>query len=306
MSNLLIVILGPTGIGKTDVAIKIATELDTYIISADSRQVFKELNIGTAIPDTSQLKKIKHFFIQHKSIHDYYSASIYEQEVISLLKKIFPVKEKVVMAGGSGLYIDAVCEGIDDIPDVDPEIRKKVEEKLNSEGTISLRNDLRLLDPESYKKVDLKNPKRIQRAVEICLSTGKPYSSFLTDKNKKRDFKVLKIGLNKEREELYEKINTRVENMIKSGLVEEARELYQYRNLNSLNTVGYKELFDHFDGKINLTESIELIKRNTRRYAKRQLTWFQKDKNIHWFEPSDINKILELVSSPQSTVGNRQ
>ncbi|NQU81350.1 MAG: tRNA (adenosine(37)-N6)-dimethylallyltransferase MiaA [Bacteroidetes bacterium] len=306
MSNLLIVILGPTGIGKTDVAIKIATELETYIISADSRQVFKELNIGTAIPDTSQLKKIKHFFIQHKSIHDYYSASIYEQEVISLLKKIFPLKEKVVMAGGSGLYIDAVCEGIDDIPDVDPEIRKKVGEKLISEGTNSLRNDLRLLDPESYKKVDLKNPKRIQRAVEICLSTGKPYSSFLTDKNKKRDFKVLKIGLNKEREELYEKINNRVENMIKSGFVEEARELYQYRNFNSLNTVGYKELFDHFDGKINLTESIELIKRNTRRYAKRQLTWFQKDKNIHWFEPSDINKILELVSSPQSTVGNRQ
>jgi len=295
MSNLLIVILGPTGIGKTEVAIKVATELDTCIISADSRQVFKELNIGTAVPSPSQLKKIKHYFIQHKSIHDYYSASIYEQEVISLLKKQFPVKEKIIIVGGSGLYIDAVCEGIDDIPDVDPEIRKKVEEKLNSEGVSSLRNDLRLLDPESYKKVDLKNPKRIQRAVEICLSTGKPYSSFLTDKNKKRNFKVLKIGLNKEREELYEKINNRVEKMVKAGLVEEARMLYQYRNLNSLNTVGYKELFDHFDGKINLDESIELIKRNTRRYAKRQLTWFLKDKNIHWFEPSDINKILELI-----------
>lgn len=295
MSNLLIVILGPTGIGKTEVTIKVATELDTYIISADSRQVFKELNIGTAVPSTSQLKKVKHYFIQHKSIHDYYSASIYEQEVISLLIKLFPVKEKVIMTGGSGLYIDAVCEGIDDIPDVDPEIRKKVEEKLNSEGTISLRNDLRLLDPDSYKKVDLKNPKRIQRAVEICLSTGKPYSSFLTDKNKKRDFKVLKIGLNKEREELYEMINNRVENMVKAGLVEEAKKLYQYRNLNSLNTVGYKELFDHFDGKINLAETIELIKRNTRRYAKRQITWFQKDKNIHWFEPSDIEKIFELI-----------
>ena len=295
MSNLLIVILGPTGIGKTEVAIKVATELDTYIISADSRQVFKELNIGTAIPAPSQLKKIKHYFIQHKSIHDHYSASIYEQEVISLLKKQFPVKEKIIIVGGSGLYIDAVCEGIDDIPDVDPEIRKKVEEKLNSEGVSSLRNDLRLLDPESYKKVDLKNPKRIQRAVEICLSTGKPYSSFLTDKNKKRNFKVLKIGLNKEREELYEKINNRVEKMVKAGLVEEAKKYYQFRNLNSLNTVGYKELFSYFDGKTNLVESIELIKRNTRRYAKRQLTWFLKDKNIHWFEPSDINKILELI-----------
>ena len=300
MSNLLIVILGPTGIGKTEVAIKVAAELDTYIISADSRQVFKELNIGTAVPSSSQMKKVKHYFIQHKSIHDYYSASMYEQEVISLLKKLFPVKGKVVMTGGSGLYIDAVCEGIDDIPDVDPETRKKVEEKLNSEGVNSLRNDLRLLDPESYKKVDLKNPKRIQRAVEICLSTGKPYSSFLTDKNKKRDFKVLKIGLNKKREELYEKINNRVEKMVKAGLVEEAREYYQYRNLNSLNTVGYKELFDHFDGKINLAESIELIKRNTRRYAKRQLTWFQKDKNTHWFEPSDINKILELIRKETS------
>ena len=300
MSNLLIVILGPTGIGKTEVAIKVAAELDTYIISADSRQVFKELNIGTAVPSSSQMKKVKHYFIQHKSIHDYYSASMYEQEVISLLKKLFPVKGKVVMTGGSGLYIDAVCEGIDDIPDVDPETRKKVEEKLNSEGVNSLRNDLRLLDPESYKKVDLKNPKRIQRAVEICLSTGKPYSSFLTDKNKKRDFKVLKIGLNKKREELYEKINNRVEKMVKAGLVEEAREYYQYRNLNSLNTVGYKELFDHFDGKINLAESIELIKRNTRRYAKRQLTWFQKDKNTHWFKPSDINKILELIRKETS------
>ena len=295
MLNLLIVILGPTGVGKTEVAIKVATELDTYIISADSRQVFKELNIGTAVPDTSQLKNVKHFFIQHKSIHDYYSASIYEQEVISLLKKLFPVKGKAVMAGGSGLYIDAVCDGIDDIPDVDPEIRKKVEKKLNSEGISSLRNDLRLLDPESYKKVDLKNPKRIQRAVEICLSTGKPYSSFLTNKNKKRDFKVLKIGLNRKREKLYEKINNRVEKMVKAGLIEEAKKLYQYRNLNSLNTVGYKELFDHFDGKINLAESIELIKRNTRRYAKRQITWFQKDKNIHWFEPYDIDKILELI-----------
>jgi len=295
MSNLLIVILGPTGVGKTEVAIKVATDLDTYIISADSRQVFRELNIGTAVPDTSQLKKVKHYFIQHKSIHDYYSVSIYEQEVISLLKKLFPIKEKAIMTGGSGLYIDAVCEGIDDIPDVDPEIRTKVEEKLNNEGINSLRNDLRLLDPLTYKKIDLKNPKRIQRAVEIFLSTGKPYSSFLTDKTKKRDFKILKIGLNREREELYELINKRVEKMVKSGLVEEAKKFHHYRNLNSLNTVGYKELFDHFDGKITLAESIELIKRNTRRYAKRQLTWFQKDKNIHWFEPSDVSKILELI-----------
>ncbi len=295
MSNLLIVILGPTGIGKTKVAIKVATELDTYIISADSRQIFRELNIGTAVPAPSQLKKAKHYFIQHKSIHDYYSASMYEKEAISLLKKLFPARGKVVMVGGSGLYIDAVCEGIDDIPDIDPEIRIKVEEKLISEGINSLRNDLRFLDPKSYKKVDLKNPKRIQRAVEICLSTGKPYSSFLTNKNKKRNFKVLKIGLNREREELYEMINKRVEKMVKAGLVEEAKKFHQYRNLNSLNTVGYKELFDHFDGKINLDESIELIKRNTRRYAKRQLTWFQKDKNIHWFEPSDVNNILELI-----------
>ena len=304
MSNLLIVILGPTGIGKTEVAIKVATDLDTYIISADSRQVFMELNIGTAVPAPSQLKKVKHYFIQHKSIHDYYSANIYEQEVISLLKKLFPVREKVVMTGGSGLYVDAVCEGIDDIPDVDPVIRRKVEEKLNSEGVSSLRNDLRLLDPESYKKVDLKNPKRIQRAVEICLSTGKPYSYFLTYKNKKRDFKVLKIGLTREREELYEIINKRVDKMVEAGLVEEARELYQYRGLNSLNTVGYNELFDHFNGNITLSNAIELIKRNTRRYAKRQLTWFGKDKNIHWFEPSDVNNILELVRNPQSTVGN--
>lgn len=295
MSNVLVIILGPTGVGKTEVAIKVASALNTFIISADSRQIYKEMKIGTAVPSPSQLKQVKHYFIQHKSINDYYSASIYEQEVISLLKKKFRVKDKVIMAGGSGLYIDAVCEGIDDIPDVDPAIRNQVEKKLINEGINSIRNDLRLLDPESYKKVDLKNPKRIQRAVEVCLSTGKPYSYFLKAKNKKRDFKILKIGLNKGREELYNIIDQRVEKMVKSSLVEEAKKLYKHRNLNSLNTVGYKELFDHFDGNITLAKAIELIKRNTRRYAKRQLTWFQSDENTHWFEPGEINRIVEFI-----------
>lgn len=295
MSNVLVIILGPTGVGKTEVAIKVASALNTFIISADSKQIYKEMKIGTAVPSPSQLKQVKHYFIQHKSINDYYSASIYEQEVISLLKKKFHVKDKIIMAGGSGLYIDAVCEGIDDIPDVDPEIRSKVDKKLDKEGINSLRNDLRLLDPESYKTVDLKNPKRIQRAVEVCLSTGKRYSSFLTSEKKERDFEILKIGLNKGREELYNIIDQRVEKMVKSCLVEEAKKLYKHRNLNSLNTVGYKELFDHFDGNITLAKAIELIKRNTRRYAKRQLTWFQRDENTHWFEPGEINRIVEFI-----------
>jgi tRNA dimethylallyltransferase len=296
MNKTLIVVLGPTGIGKTNVAIRIGLELDTEIISADSRQIYKELRIGTAVPFDDQLKTIKHHFIGNKSLFDYYNVSIYELEVLELLEQLFLKKNQAVLVGGSGLYIDAVCKGIDDLPSADPEIRNKLKEQYTREGINSLRLQLKYLDPEYYKTVDLKNPKRLIRALETSIITGKPYSTLITKKNKPRNFKIFKIGLIRDRNELYEQINRRVDFMIESGLVEEADRFFQHRNLNSLNTVGYRELFEYFEGKISLEKAIELIKRNSRRYAKRQLSWFARDKEIQWFHPEEIDKIISFIN----------
>lgn len=295
MQNTLIVLLGPTGIGKTDISINIAKYFNTEIISCDSRQFYKEMIIGTAVPSDKQLKEVKHHFIQHLSIDQYYSASLYEADTVKLLGKLFRKNSIVIMTGGSGLYIDAVCGTIDAIPDVDPDIRKKYQKKFEEQGIESIRTDLLLFDPDHYSRIDLRNPKRILRALEICETTGKPYSSFLKKEGKKRDFNIIKAGLQTDRESLYSLINSRVDKMIASGLVEEARHLHPRKHLNALNTVGYKELFDCFDNKITLEKAIELIKRNSRRYAKRQITWWARDNDITWFPPGELTQIKSFI-----------
>ena len=296
MKNILIVLLGPTGVGKTGISIEIARHFKCEIISSDSRQFFREMKIGTAVPDESQLKEIKHHFIQSLSIKEYYSSSLFERDVLELLPKLFENCNIVLMSGGSGMYIDAVCNGIDDIPDVDCAVREKYIERYRKEGIEGLRVALKLLDPEHYAKVDLRNFKRIIRALEICETTGKPYSSFLKKHKRERDFGVIKIGLKRTREDLYRRINSRVDEMVIRGLEDEARNLYEFRNLNALNSVGYREYFDFFDGKISNQKAIELIKRNSRRYAKRQLTWWSKDKEIKWFHPDSVEEIIEYCS----------
>jgi tRNA dimethylallyltransferase len=297
MNKRIIVILGPTASGKTEMGIRLAESLQTEIISADSRQIYKELKIGTAPPTRKQLERVPHHFIGNKSIHDYYNASMFETEALSLLTKLFSKHDDILMIGGSGMYINAVCSGIDDIPTVDPEIRLKLREQYEKEGIESLRIQLKMLDPVYYNSVDLRNPNRILKGLEISVMTGKPYSSFLSNKKKERDFRILKIGILSDREKLYERINHRVDEMIRQGLIEEARKMYPLRELNALNTVGYKELFAYFDHQISKDEAIELLKRNTRRFAKRQMTWFLRDKEIQWFEFSEENRILELIQN---------
>ncbi|MFO7842439.1 MAG: tRNA (adenosine(37)-N6)-dimethylallyltransferase MiaA [Bacteroidales bacterium] len=293
----LIVILGPTGIGKTDLSIDIARELGTEIISSDSRQIYKELKLGTAVPSDDQLQKVKHHFIGHKSIYDYYNASMFEFEVLDLLDELYKKYNQVIMTGGSGMYIHAVCDGIDELPTIDNQLRDDLIQKYNKEGIESLRIQLKMLDPESYQNIDLKNPKRILKALEVTIQTGKPYSSFLTRPKKERPFHILKIGLQRERDELYHRINVRVDQMVQDGLVEEAQYFFKDRHLNSLNTVGYKELFEHFEGKISLTKAIELIKRNSRHYAKRQMSWFNRDQEIHWFHPEKKMDMMDFIKS---------
>lgn len=294
---LLVVILGPTGIGKTRTAIELAKKFRTEILSADSRQFYRELKIGTASPTPQELSEARHHFTGHISVKDYYNASMYEVEALELLEELFDKMNPVILTGGSGLYIDSLCNGIDDLPHVDQEVRKKLQAAFIEKGLSFLREELLRLDPMHYEKVDLNNPKRILKALEVCHITGKPYSSFLTQPKKERGFRILKIGLNMDREELYQRINQRVDKMMEEGLEEEARSLYGFRNLNSLNTVGYKELFDHFDVIISREKAVELIKRNTRHYAKRQLTWFARDKEIHWFHPTEMESIITLVQS---------
>ena len=295
MIKTLIIITGPTGIGKTDLSIELAQMLGTYIISSDSRQIYKELKIGVARPSDEDLKKVRHFMIANKSIYDYYSAGKYELEALDILEDIFQRKNTALLVGGSGMYIDAVCKGIDALPDVEPEIRKQLTEKYENEGIESLRFDLKRLDPEHYEVVDLNNPKRLLRAVEVCIQTGKTYTSFLSNPDKKRDFNILKIGLERDRKELYERINKRVDLMIDEGLQEEAIQFLKDKDLNSLNTVGYKELFSYFEGKYDLKEAVRLIKRNSRRYAKRQITWFKRDKDYVWFHPDDKQAIFAFI-----------
>jgi tRNA dimethylallyltransferase len=295
MKNTLIVLLGPTGVGKTDLSIELARKTGSEIISADSRQFYGEMEIGTAVPSPEQLSAVKHYFIRFLSVHDYYSASIYERDVLKLLPELFGRNKIVIMTGGSAMYIDAVCKGIDDIPDVDPAIREKYNRMYLENGISSLRIALKVLDPDHYSKVDLRNHKRIIRALEICETTGRPYSSFLRKEKTARPFDIVTAGLNREREELYGRINSRVDEMIGKGLEAEAEKLYPLRHLNALNTVGYREFFGFFDGSISREKAIELIKRNTRRYAKRQLTWWAKDQSIRWFHPDEKEKIFKII-----------
>jgi len=297
MSKTLVIILGPTAIGKTALSIQVAQHFNTEIISADSRQIYKELQIGTAIPTSQELHTVKHNLIQNHSIHEYYNASHFEAEALEIINNLFSEKDSVVMTGGSMLYIDVVCHGIDDLPTIDHEIRSKISLKFESEGIESLRRELKKIDPEYYQECDLKNHKRIMHALEIFYMTGRKYSSFRINTKKERNFNILKIGLNTAREKVHERINKRVDQMIEQGLVEEARSVYPFKNLNSLNTVGYKEIFDYFDNKISKEEAIELIKRNTRRYARRQLTWFHKDPDIVWFEPNENERVIDFLDN---------
>ncbi|WP_461631842.1 tRNA (adenosine(37)-N6)-dimethylallyltransferase MiaA [Labilibaculum euxinus] len=295
MSKTLIVLLGPTGVGKTDLSIKIAQHFNTVISSSDSRQVYREMSIGTAVPEKEQLEAVKHHFIHTHSIHDYFSSWECEQQTLDLLDHLFKTKNEVLLVGGSMMYIDAICNGIDEIPTIDPDLRNEVAERAQKEGIESLRIQLKKLDPVFYDQVDLKNAKRVIHAVEVCLMTGKPYSELRTNTKKKRDFNIVKVGLNRDRAELYARINLRVDLMMKEGLLEEAETLFEYRHYNSLNTVGYKELFEYLEGNINLDEAIELIKRNSRRYAKRQLSWFNRDKEIEWFHPDQEDDVIKYI-----------
>jgi tRNA dimethylallyltransferase len=291
----LLTLVGPTGIGKTSLAIELAERLKTEIISADSRQFYKELKIGTATPTAAELSKVKHHLIGNISIQDYYNVYLFENDALQITEQLFQTNNYLIAAGGSGLYIDALCNSIDDIPDVDDKIRNDLAERFEQEGIESLRFDLKRLDPLSYDQVDLRNPKRVLRALEVTLSSGKPYSSFRTSIQKKRPFNIVKIGLNMNREELYKRIDLRVDTMINEGLVDEVKSLLPFRKQNALNTVGYKEIFGYLDGGYSLERAIELIKRNSRRYAKRQLSWFNRDQEIEWFHPGDIDLIEHHV-----------
>ncbi len=292
----LIIILGPTAVGKTSLAINLAKHFKTEIVSADSRQFYREITIGTARPSPEELAQATHHLIGMLSISDYYNVFRFETEVISLLKNLFSTHHVVIMAGGSGLYIDAICNGIDHIPDTDEDLRNDLNNILLHQGIQPLRDRLKLLDSQAYQNIDLANPMRIIRALEVCLTTGRTYSSFLHNVSPHRPFNIIKVGLKRERKELYDRINHRVDEMIAKGLAEEARSLYQYRNYNSLQTVGYRELFEYFDGNYSMEKAIEKIKTNTRRYAKKQMTWFARDKDIHWFSPEDYENILSFIA----------
>ena len=297
MTKTLIIILGPTAIGKTDLSIEVAKHYNTEIISCDSRQIYKELSIGTAIPNPQQLHTVNHRMIQNHSITEYYNASDYEVEAMKNIEEVFDSHDQAIMSGGSMMFIDVVCNGIDDLPTIDPEIRKEIINRFEKEGLEPLRVELKRIDPEYYSIVDLKNHKRILHALEIFYMTGKKYSELRTNTKKKRDFDIIKIGLNTDRSILHKRINARVDKMIEEGLIEEVRAVCPFRQLNSLNTVGYKELFDYFDNNITLDDAIELIKRNSRRYARRQLTWFNKDKTIKWFEPNQTQEIINYLDT---------
>ncbi|NCA87266.1 MAG: tRNA (adenosine(37)-N6)-dimethylallyltransferase MiaA [Clostridia bacterium] len=291
----LITLAGPTAIGKTKTAIALAQHFDTVILSADSRQFYKELKVGTAAPTAEELAAVKHYFAGHLSIHEYYNVSRYEQEVLQLLDELFRTHRCVIMTGGSGLYLDAVCEGIDQLPEPDAALRESVNEMYRSLGLIGLQHRLQQLDPEYYEIVDRNNPNRLKRAIEVCLQTGTTYSSLRVKKVQSRLFNILKLGLNLPRAELFDNIHRRTDAMISGGLVDEVLGLLPHRHLNALNTVGYKEIFAFLDGKMTLDAAIEKIKTNTRRYAKRQLTWFQRDKAITWFQPRQIDEMIQFV-----------
>lgn len=293
----LIVLIGPTGVGKTELSLRIAEHFQTHILSSDSRQLYADLKIGTAAPTPEQLRRVPHHFVGTLQLTDYYSAAQYESDALALLDSLFRQHEVILLTGGSMMYVDAVCKGIDDIPTVDAETRELMLQRYEKEGLEQLCSELKLLDPDYYKIVDLKNPKRVIHALEICYMTGKTYTSFRTQQPKKRPFHIVKIGLTRDREELYERINRRVDLMIEEGLIEEAKAVYSHRNLNSLNTVGYKEIFKYLDGEWELPFAIEKIKQNSRIYSRKQMTWFKRDKEIQWFHPEQENEILAYLHS---------
>ncbi len=296
MSHTLIVLIGPTGVGKTELSLSIAEHFHTSILSSDSRQLYADLKIGTAAPTPEQLARVPHHFVGTLKLTDYYSAAQYEADVMKKLEELFSLNEVVVLTGGSMMYVDAICKGIDDIPTVDKETRELMLQKYAEEGLDHLCAELKLLDPEYYQIVDLKNPKRVIHALEICYMTGKSYTSFRTQSTKKRPFRIIKIGLTREREELYERINRRVDEMLDAGLLEEVKAVYPYKELNSLNTVGYKELFKYLDGEWTLEFAIEKIKQNSRIYSRKQMTWFKRDNEIHWFHPDQKEEIINYIN----------
>ena len=291
----LIVVTGPTAVGKTDLCMDLARKFSIPVINADSRQLFRELKIGTAAPTPQQLQQVHHYFVGTLSIGDYYSASMYEQDVTNLLEKLFQDSNYALLSGGSMMYIDAVCNGIDDIPTVDDKTRATMKRRLAEEGLEALVEELRQLDPEHYAIVDRQNPRRVVHALEICHMTGKTYTSFRKAQKKLRPFSIIKIGLNREREELYNRINLRVDQMMADGLLTEVEDMLPYRSANALNTVGYKELFNYIDGIWSLEEAVERIKGNTRRYARKQLTWFKRDEHMKWFHPDEKESIMNYI-----------
>ena len=295
MAKTLLVLIGPTGVGKTELSLRLAGNFGSPIISSDSRQLYADLKIGTAAPTPEQLNKVPHYFVGTLKLTDYYSAAQYEAEVLKLLEKLFQSKDVIVMTGGSMMYVDAVCKGIDDIPTVDKETRELLIHRYETEGLERLCSELKLLDPEYYKIVDLKNPKRVIHALEICYMTGKTYTSFRTRSTRERPFHILKIGLTRDREELYERINRRVDIMMEDGLLEEVKSVYPYKHLNSLNTVGYKELFNYLDGVWDLPFAIEKIKQNSRIYSRKQMTWFKRDNDITWFHPNQEEDLMDYI-----------
>lgn len=292
----LIVLIGPTGVGKTDISIRLAQLFHTDIISADSRQLYADLKIGTAAPTAEQLSEAPHHFVGTLKLGDYYSAARFEEEVIELLATLFKEKQVVIMTGGSMMYIDAVCQGIDDIPNIPDDIRLLMKQRYDEEGLDALCAELKLRDPEYYKQVDLKNPKRVIHALEICYTTGGTYSALRTRPQKERPFNILKIGLTRPREELYDRINRRVDEMMNQELLDEVKRVSPYRANNSLNTVGYKELFNYLDGTWELPFAIDKIKRNTRVYSRKQMTWYKKDETVRWFHPDDTQQIIDYIN----------
>ncbi len=291
----LYVLLGPTAVGKTELALQIAEKLGSPILNCDSRQIYRGMEIGTAAP-TAEQQRVKHYFVGIHDIGSYYSAAQYEQDVLSLMERLKSSHRSLLLTGGSMMYLDAVCNGIDDIPSVDVEVRETLRERLMNGGIDELRNELRLLDSEYYYSADTRNPKRVVHALEVCYTTGRPYSSFLTKERKQRPFHIVKIGLKRERQELFERINSRVDAMMDAGLLDEARRLYPFRHENALNTVGYKELFRYLDGEWELPFAVEKIKKNTRDYAKKQMTWFAHDNEIKWFHPDQKEEIFQIIS----------
>jgi len=291
----LVVVTGPTAVGKTTTAIQLAQHFNTEIISADSRQIFIETKIGTAVPNEEELTLVKHHFIGTRHVTDYYNAWQFEQDALQKADELFQKHDIIILAGGSGLYVDAVCNGIDEIPDIEPDLRERINSQFENEGIESLRQTLKFLDPEYYKIVDLSNPARLKRAIEICFQTGKTYSELRKENKKTRPFKIIKIALNREREALYERINQRVDQMISDGLEQEVKSLSQWKDCTALKTVGYREFFDYFDGLCTYTEAIEKIKQNTRKYAKKQISWIKRDSEYQWFSPNEINEMIQYI-----------